>query len=232
MSHARPQMAPSAQKQRPSPILQEEPSFQEAKEATDQATTQSLERLYPAIPPTPPRSKWLKTWQTALISFVMLFLIGVVGSLAGCNPSSAPASPTATPKPTPTATTNPNASAPAYAAAVLEAANNVEATTTKFDTDCKDATEYTTICRNDLQAIHDAIASFQTTLDQHPAPPCLKVVDTIFREALRDYHDGLTLIIQGLDEKDAEAVSAGLQMLLDGSDEMSHAEVAAREVKC
>ncbi len=175
-----------------------------------------------------------KIWQRALRSAEALLLIGLIGGMvAACGGTAAPASPTATattrPSPTPTVS---NASAPAYIGAVTSAITSLGQSFNKFGNDCNDKDITDTVCRNDLQAIHDATVSVQSTLDQHPAPPCLKAVDARLREAMTDFHDGVTLIQQGADSNDVSSIQAGSDMLLDGNKELTQAGVEMDKAAC
>jgi len=62
-------------------------------------------------------------------------------------------------------------------------------------------------CRSALQQTADAVATFQRSLDQHPAPPCLKTPDSTIRVALSLYQQGAQLGLKGLSDGSASEVS-------------------------
>lgn len=182
--------------------------------------------------PASPRRGDLRTRRGALIGVGVLILFGVIGgTIAACGEAAAPASPTATPRPTATPV-NPNASAPAYKAAVIAAIGGVSQAWDKFRNDCNEQDITTTTCRNDLQAVHDAVVNGQSTVSQHPAPPCMKAADARVREALSDYHDGVTLIRQGVESGDTGSIQVGGDMLTDGNNELAHAQVEMSQAVC
>ncbi len=171
----------------------------------------------------------LKRALTLVEALLLVSFIG--GMVVACDGGAAPATPTATARATATPV-NPNASAPIYRDAVTTAERRLSAATSKFSSDCANQDISQQVCVNDLQGIHDATVNFQSTLDQHPAPPCLKAVDARLREALTDYHDGITLIKQGAESKDTASVQAGADMLADGDKEYTHAMVEMDEAPC
>lgn len=184
-------------------------------------------------PSAPPPRKDLKRWRRTLIRVGVLLLFGGVGCTVAACGGAAPAGPAATSTPRPTATpANPNASAPAYTAAVVSAVSSIGQAWEKFSSDCNQQDVTTTVCRDDLQAVHDAVASGQSTLSQHPAPPCLKAVDARVREALTDYHDGITLIQQGVQDGDTGSIQVGSDLLSDGNNELAHAQAEIHDATC
>ena len=182
-------------------------------------------------PPVSPKRKSLRIWWRALIGAETLLLVGLMGGMVAACAGTAPASPTATPRATATPV-NPNASAPIYRDTVTSAEKRLSTATNKFGNECSDQDIRIATCVTDLQGIHDAVVNFQSTLDQHPAPPCLKAVDARLREALTDYHDGITLIKQGVESSDIAVVQAGIDMLKDGDSEYTHAMVEMDEAPC
>lgn len=201
----------------------------------------------PQPPPQPPHVRRLKVWQGVLIVAGGLLYWGLAMSLmtALVVPSQVPATqapatqvptsvptlqPTATPQPIPTATPNPNATAPAYIAAIMP---QVASLTTAFDqaaTDCSAGD--ITACRSDMQTVHDEVTSFQTVLDQHPAPPCLKQVDTLLRQALTDYHDAAELAVRGIDNESSADLQAAGGLLDQGVTHLNDATAALKQAIC
>ncbi|HEX5158199.1 MAG TPA: hypothetical protein VFW17_13370 [Ktedonobacterales bacterium] len=87
-------------------------------------------------------------------------------------------------------------------------------------------------CRSDVQTVHDEVVSFQTVLDQHPAPPCLTQTDALLRLALTDYHDAAEVVMRGIDTGSTEDVQAGAQLLDQGGTHLDDAAKTLKQVSC
>lgn len=183
------------------------------------------------------RSQW---WHWVPIGISVLFIIGL--SACGGGPATATATqtpaPTATPQPTatslPTATpkptTNPNAGVPSYVAEVVPRLESLGSATNDVGIAC--GAEDIAACRDALQKVHDETASFQTYLQQHPAPPCLQAGDTLMHSTLTDLHDGVTLITQGLDNQNTSDLEAGVQLVNRASSTLQDAATEFSRAQC
>lgn len=194
---------------------------------------------------------------TGLLRAALLF--GACGALlaSGCGQETRPVSTsnakaTATPvghTPKPAASTTPGALSPGRASPVPAATSQVGLATSYMavvQVDAQhliaaDATRSKTCgtsdvagCRSALQQTADAVATFQRSLDQHPAPPCLKTPDSTIRVALSLYQQGAQLGLKGLSDGSASEVSraGGLieqaTMRLNAAAEQMQAAAACR----
>lgn len=198
-------------------------------------TTQTAARIPPVgIRPSLKRRR-LQWWHWVLFGISALLVIGV--SACGESPATQTPAPTATPQPTatslPTATpkptTNPNAGVPSYVAEVVPRLESLASAMTDVGIAC--GAEDLAACRDAVQKVHDEATSFQTYLQQHPAPSCMQAGDTLLHSMLTDLHDGAALITQGLDNQNISDVEAGTQLVnranstgVDAATEFSRAQ--------
>jgi hypothetical protein len=87
-------------------------------------------------------------------------------------------------------------------------------------------------CRRDAQTVNETVHAFQSDLDKHPAPPCLKDADKHLRAALKLLDSGSQKAVDGIDDFDADEMGDGARDLNAGTDELTAATDAMKNAKC
>jgi hypothetical protein len=137
----------------------------------------------------------------------------------------ATAQPTKTPKPTAT----PNLIGP-YSTVVVTDSSALSTVLGKVSDTC--GAGDVKGCRAAVVALKAEVNAYQADLDAHPAPACLKLVDTHLRAGLNLLETSAQEIIDGIDQVDPDLVSQGTTDMSAGGKEIQKAVDAKKAAKC
>jgi hypothetical protein len=236
-----PQQYPPSQPSQPQypqyPQYPMQPQYPPTQPPYPYPTQPSYPQYPPQQPPTPPQRQNRFTPRNIAIGcgalLVACIVISGVAAALGLGSNSAAntsATATAAATSTPAATRDPNAGWQDYVSVVTPDLDLLATDLGAIGTDCSKSD--LTACDNAAKKLSNDAHTAQHDLDTHPAPLCLKAVDTQLRSIYSLLEKAGTEASNGIEQSDASLLQAATHDIQTATTQMQQATTALGSVTC